>query len=283
MSRPNIILLCAVAAMAGALLASVWFRPAPAPTSDDIRAMIAEEIANADVTARMAATPAVDAATLDPMIESYLLANPSILEKMSVALNAERKSAELEQNRVAIAAIHDDIFKNPDHAVVGNPEGDVILVELFDYNCSYCRTAVGDLAEIIAADPDLKVVLAEFPILSQGSVEAARVAIAVNRAGADYWDFHLAMFTTRGQASKETALDAAEALGLDRNTISADADSDAVSEIIQKSYDIAQILSIAGTPAYIVGDEVVSGAVGPDALKERIANLRACGSTVCDG
>lgn len=283
MSRPNIILLCAVASLAGALLASVWFRPAPAPTEAEIRSMIAEEIETAELTARMSEESPVDAATLDPMIESWLMANPSILERMSVALNAERRAEELEQNRMAISAIHDDIFNDPDHAVVGNPEGDVTLVEMYDYNCSYCRTALGDLAEIIAEDPELKVVLKEFPILSQGSVDAAHVAVAALRAGVDYWEFHSAMYMNRGQADREVALDIAEALGADREAVAADAESEAVKQVITKSYDIAQILSIGGTPAYIIGDEVVSGAVGADVLKQKIANMRACGSTVCDG
>ena len=283
MSRPNIILLCAVAALAGALLASFWFRPAPALTEDDIRAMISEEMASTEVTKELVERPAIDAATLDPMIESYLLANPSILEQMSVALTAERRAQEAEQNAAAIATIREDIYEDPDHAVVGNPDGDVTLVEMFDYNCSYCRTAVADLAGLIAEDPNLKVVFKEFPILSQGSVDAAKVAVAATRAGVDYWDFHLALFTSRGQVTRETALDTAEELGLDREAIAADADSDAVSRVIQKSYDIAQILSIGGTPAYIIGDEVISGAVGTDALKQRIANMRECGSTVCDG
>lgn len=283
MSRSNVILIAAVACVAGALLASLWLRPAPGPTEDEIRAMISEEIAIAQLRTGEDRVSSVDAATLNPMIETYLLTNPAILEQMSVALNTERKLQEIAQNREAIASIHDEIYNDPDHAVAGNPDGDVTLVELFDYNCSYCRSALSDLATLVAEDPNLKVVFKEFPILSQGSVDAARVAIAATRAGVDYWGFHSALFTGRGQATMETALDAAETLGLDRAAIAADAESEAVGDIIKKSYDIAQILSINGTPAYIIGDEVVSGAVGADTLRAKIANLRACGSTVCDG
>ena len=283
MSRLNAALLAIVAILFAVILTGPWPRPEPGLTEDEVRAIVVSELDTTDTVKRLESSPELDAATLDPMIESYLLANPSILEQMSIALTAERRAAEAEQNRIAISAIHDEIYNAPDQAVAGNPEGDVTLVELFDYNCSYCRSAVGDLAGLISEDPNLKVVFKEFPILSQGSVDAARIAVAATRAGVDYWDFHMALFTSRGQITKDTALDAVEELGLDRDAIAADAESDAVSAVIQKSYDIAQILSLNGTPAYIIGDEVISGAVGYDSLKERIDNMRACGKTVCDG
>ena len=282
MSRLNLALIAIVAFLFVVILTGPWPRPEPGLTEDEVRAIVVSEIENVDTVKRLESAPEIDAATLDPMIENYLLANPSILEQMSVALTAERRAEEAEQNRIAISAIRDDIYNDPDHAVVGNPDGDVTLVELFDYNCSYCRTAVADMAGLISEDPNLKVVFKEFPILSQGSVDAARVAVAATRAGVDYWDFHMTLFTGRGQVTKEAALDAVEELGLDRDAIAADAESDAVSAILQKSYDIAQILSINGTPAYIIGDEVISGAIGYDSLKQRIDNMRACGKTVCD-
>ena len=222
-----------------------------------------EELAYAVSTIETPAAPQLDQATLGSMIESYLLANPSILEKMSTALTTEREAQTTEQNRKAIASIHDQIFNDADQVVIGNPKGDVTLVEMFDYNCTYCRGALPDLAKLIANDPNLRVVLKEFPILSQDSVDAARVAAAARRAGVDYWAFHTALFSSRGQVTGDTALAEAASLGLDVDKLNADAKSDAVNEIIRKSYDIAQTLNVNGTPTYIIGDEVVSGAVGP--------------------
>ncbi len=282
MTRLNVTLIVLVAILATGLGASLWFRPAPGLTEGDVRAIVSSELTTTDSATEMTEAPVLDSATLDPMIEAYLLANPSILEKMSAALSAEHAALAAERDRKAIASIHDEIFDDPDQAVVGNPDGDITLVELFDYNCSYCRTALPDMAQLIADDPNLRIVLKEFPILSQSSVEAARIAIAATRAGVDYWAFHSALFSGRGQVTGEAALKVIETLGLDKDAIAADAESDAVTDVIRKSYDIAQILSINGTPAFIIGDEVVSGAVGMDALKMRIDNLRACGKTVCD-
>lgn len=282
MSRLTVVLIALVALLAGGLAASLWLRPVPGLTADEVRAIVSQEVADAE-TVQKAGASSIDAATLHPMIESYLLANPAILEKMSIALTAERNAQEAEANRQAIASIHDDIFNDADQVVIGNPEGDVTLVELFDYNCSYCRTALPDMASLLAEDPELKIVLKEFPILSQGSVDAARIAVAANRAGVDYWAFHSALFTGRGQVTGDAALSEAEKLGLDPVALAADAKTDAVGGVIQKSYDIAQILSISGTPTYIIGDEVVPGAVGVDTLRQKIANMRACGKTLCDG
>ncbi len=283
MTRLNIALIAIAALLAGGLASSLWQRPAEGLTESEVRAIVDEELAKAEISTDSGAAPVMDAATLDPMIESYLLANPSILEKMSVALTAERKILQDEASRQAVAAMHDQIFNGEGQIVVGNPDGDVTLVELFDYNCSYCRRALPDMAGLIADDPNLRVVFKEFPILSQASADAARIAIAAHRAGVDYWALHSALFSSRGQITADTVLAEAEALGLDPEALTADANSTAVSDLIKTSYDIAQALDINGTPSYIIGDEVISGAVGFDALKTRIANMRACGKTECDG
>ncbi len=282
MTRLNLILIVLVAVFATAFGASLLFGPMRGLTEDEVRSILSAELAAANTAEQKKETPVLDAATIEPMIETYLLANPSLLEKMSIALSIQREAEQAERNRLAIASIHDEIFNDPDHAIVGSPDGDVTLVEMYDYNCSYCRTAVADMTELLADDPNLRVVLQELPILSQGSVDAARIAVAATRAGIDYWAFHSTLFSSRGQVTGEMALDTAESLGLDREALAADAETDAVSKIIQKNYSIAQTLSISGTPAYIIGDEVISGAIGADALKQLIGNMRACGKTSCD-
>ncbi len=283
MTRLNIALIAIAALFAGGLASNLWLHPAPGLSESEVRTIVGEELAKTDTAAKPDPAPSVDAATLDPMIESYLMANPSILEKMSVALTAERKVQQDAANREAIAALHDKIFNDEGQVVIGNPDGDVTLVEMFDYNCSYCRRALPDMAGLIAEDPNLRIVLKEFPILSQASADAARVALAAHRAGVDYWALHSALFSSRGQIDADTVLDEAKTLGLDPDKLAADASSSAVSDMIKTSYDIAQALDINGTPSYIIGDEIISGAVGIDALKTRIANMRDCGKTECEG
>lgn len=294
-------LLIALVAVLGFAVAYVAVRPMPAGlTEAQVRGIVTEAMASdtapqddenierlvaAALAEREAARPQshaqLDPDVLNPLIEDYLLSNPRILQRVSAALEAEIKTAEAEQARESISAFQDEIYADPDHVVLGNPDGDVTLVEMFDYNCGYCRQAVPDLATLLADDPNLKVILKEFPILSQGSMDAARIAVAVAQSGEDYWAFHQKLFTARGQVTGETALAAAQDLGMSRVNLELQASSASVDDVINRSYAIARGLGVSGTPAYIIGNEIIPGAVGIDALRQRIANMRACGQTNC--
>ncbi len=254
----------------------------PAPLTDEaVRALISAALTDREAT-RPQSHAQVDPETLNPMIEDYLLSNPRILQRVSAALEEEIRTAEAEQARAAIASMQAEIFEDPDHIVLGNPEGDVTLVEMFDYNCGYCRGALPDLATLIAEDPNLKIILKEFPILSQESVDAARVAVLVSQADVDYWQFHQKLFTSRGQINAETALVAAQELGLNRVTLELEMETPKVTAVLDKSYEIARGLGVSGTPTFIIGDEVIPGAIGIEGLRSRITNMRACGKTVCE-
>ena len=291
MSRVTVALVALVGILAGALGDSAFNTPAPQTDTVAVQAMITQALTDYDakrVSEAAAVVPAedvaeIDPATLNPMIESFLMGDPTILQRMSVALDTTRRAAELEQASAAIASMRDKIFNDPGQVVVGNPDGDVTLVEFFDYNCGYCRNALPDLATLLADDPNLRVVLKEFPILSNESIDAARVAVLVGDADVDYWSFHEALFTSRGQVDKSVALAAAADLGLSPVALELDMNSEAVAQKIQTSYEIAKALNITGTPTYIIGNEVIPGAIGIDELKTRIANMRECGETSCGG
>ncbi|HHY48260.1 MAG TPA: DsbA family protein [Alphaproteobacteria bacterium] len=253
----------------------------PAPlTNEAVQKLIAAALDERDGTLRQSHAT-IEPEQINPMIESYLLNNPRILQRVSEALDKEIRAAEAEQARAAIAAMRAEIFDDPDHVVLGNPDGDVTLVEMFDYNCGFCRQALPDLATLIAEDPNLRVILKEFPILSPDSVDAARIGVLVSEAKVDYWDFHRKLFTSRGRVTMDTALEAARSLGLDPVTLRLEAKTPRVTAILDKSYAIARALSVSGTPTYIIGDEVIPGAVGLDQLRQRIANMRACGRPSC--
>ncbi|HEY8577010.1 MAG TPA: DsbA family protein [Devosia sp.] len=288
MSRVTIALVAVAGVLAGALGYSIVSRPAPATDTAAIQAMIDEAFAQYDAKQASATAPAQDVAALDPsvlnpMIESFLMSDPKILQRMSVALDATMQKEERAQATGAIAAMHDKIYNDPGQVVLGNPEGDVTLVEFFDYNCGYCRNALPDLAALLAEDPNLRVVLKEFPILSNESIDAARVAVLVGDADVDYWAFHETLFTSRGKIDKQAALAAAADLGLSPVSLELDMNSETVAKTIQTSYEIAKALNITGTPTYIIGNEIIPGAIGVGELKTRIANMRACGDTVCNG
>ncbi|MDB5615747.1 MAG: disulfide bond formation protein DsbA [Devosia sp.] len=291
MSRVTVALVALVGILAGALGYSVLDKPAPQTDTVAVQAMINEALTQYDakrVTEAPVVIPSqdvaqIDPATLNPMIESFLMGDPKILQRMSVALDTTVRAEERSQASGAIASMRDKIFNDAGQVVIGNPDGDVTLVEFFDYNCGYCRSALPDLATLLADDPNLRVVLKEFPILSNESIDAARVAVLVGESDVDYWSFHEALFTSRGQVDKTVALSAATDLGLSSVSIELDMNSEAVAKKIQTSYEIAKALNITGTPTYIIGDEVIPGAIGIDELKTRIANMRECGATTCEG
>ncbi|HWA19680.1 MAG TPA: DsbA family protein [Devosia sp.] len=285
MSRLTLVLATLAGLLSGAVVSYVLRPAVPAFDETQLRALVGEMIASERPVTPPAgnqSVAAIDPKTLNPMIESYLLDNPGILDQMSTKLQDVKKAAERKATAEAIQANFSEIYSDPSNVVLGNPQGDVTLVEMFDYNCGYCRGALPDMATLLAEDPNLRVILKEFPILSQGSVEAARVAVLVNAdPSINYWDFHQQLFTSRGQVTGETALSVAEQMGMNRTSLMLNMEGGTASDAINRSYDLARALNVSGTPTYIIGDELIPGAIGIDRLRERIANMRECGSTVC--
>lgn len=276
MSRLSIVLVALVGILAGGLGVSL-LRPAGVADAD-VRAIVAQQL-----KLETPKTAALDASQVDQMVENYLMADPTILTRMNDKLSAQQAIAQRAAVKDEIQAHFADIYQAPDNVVLGNPKGDVTLVEMFDYNCVYCRQALPDMAELLQDDPNLKIILRQFPILSQGSVDAARVALLVSEdPKISYWDFHKKLFSMRaGEVGADQALQVAEQLGGNRVELMMDMNAPRTATIIQKTYDLAKALGIGGTPTYILGDEIVPGALPVDQLKQKIANLRACGSTSC--
>ena len=213
---------------------------------------------------------------IEKIIKEYLLANPEILQEAYTELEKRRHLAAVQSNAKAL-------FESSHQVVLGNPKGDVTMVEFFDYNCGFCKRAVADMLELLKTDPKLRIVLKEFPVLGEASVEAARVAVAVrmqDSTGEKYLDFHRKMFDNRGANNKTQALAAAKAAGLDMSRLEKDLASDEVKATIDESYKLVDALGMSGTPTYVVGTEIVVGAVGLAALKEKI-NTARCGKIAC--
>jgi protein-disulfide isomerase len=219
---------------------------------------------------------------IEHIIRDYLLAHPELLEEVSAELDKRKQLAEAEKAKTAIKNHSDALFNSARQVTVGNAQGDVTLVEFFDYNCGYCKRALLDLTQIMKGDSKLRVVLKEFPVLGPGSVEAAQVAVAVRMQdkGKKYFDFHQRLLGGRGQADKARALAAAKEAGFDMARIEKDLASDEVRASIDESMKLAEALGLNGTPSYVVGSDVVIGAVGVDALKEKV-NMARCGKASC--
>ncbi len=207
------------------------------------------------------------------IVKEYLLAHPEVLQDVMAELEKRQQAAEAEKHRAAVVENKATLFSSPHQVVLGNPQGNVTMVEFFDYNCGFCKRALSDMLDLIKTDTNLKFVLKEFPVLGEGSVEAAHVAVAVRMqdiTGKKYIDFHQKLLGGRGPADKARALAVAREVGFDMARIERDMSSDEVKKTIDENMKLADALGVSGTPSYVVGDEVVVGAVGIDALREKI-------------
>ena len=220
---------------------------------------------------------------IERIIKDYLMSHPELLQEVMNELEKRQAQAEAEKHRAAVAENSAAIFSSPRQVTLGNPQGDVTVVEFFDYNCSYCKRAMNDMLELLKNDGKLKFVLKEFPVLGDGSVQAAQVAAAVrmqDKTGKKYLEFHQKLLSGRGQADKARALAAAKEVGLDVAKIEKDMASDEVKATIEESFKLAEALGLNGTPSYVVGKDVVIGAVGLNTLKEKV-NAARCGKATC--
>jgi len=218
---------------------------------------------------------------IEKIVHDYLVQHPEVIEEAIQALQQRQQAATAAQQKAAVQAHAKQVFAAPDHVVLGNPKGNVTFVEFFDYNCGYCKHAMGDMLTLLKNDKNLKVLLKEYPILGPGSVEAAKVAVAVRmQAPQKYLAFHTKLLGGRGHADKARALAVAKEIGLNMDQVRKDMNSDAVKKMLSTDIAIGQTLGLNGTPSYIIGDNVVVGAVGLKELKQKIANAR-CGKDSC--
>jgi protein-disulfide isomerase len=211
------------------------------------------------------------------IIKDYLLTHPEVMQDVMAELDKRQQAADAEKHRAAVVENKATLFSSPHQVVLGNPQGNVTMVEFFDYNCGFCKRALSDMLDLIKTDNNLKFVLKEFPVLGEGSVEAARVAVAArmqDASGKKYIEFHQKLLGGRGAADKTRALAVAKEVGFDMPRLEKDMGSDEVKKTIDEDMKLADALGVSGTPSYVVGDEVVVGAVGLDALREKIAAER---------
>jgi protein-disulfide isomerase len=220
---------------------------------------------------------------IEMIVKNYLISHPEVLEDAMAELSKRQAAAETEKHEASIAKDSETIFNSPRGVTLGNKDGDVTFVEFFDYNCGYCKRAMTDMLDLMKTDPKLKVVLKEFPVLGPGSVEAAQVAVAARMqdpAGKKYLDFHQKLLGGRGQADKAHAMAAAKEAGFDVARIEKDLSSPEVRATIEENFKLAEDMGMNGTPSYVIGKQVVVGAVGLEGLKEKIGIAR-CGKVTC--
>lgn len=224
---------------------------------------------------RPAATPAAEALSLDQahaveqIVHDYLLRNPQVILDAVRDLQQKRHDEAQAAARSAIAQHRHALLNDPDSPVAGNPQGEVTVVEFFDYRCPYCKQVEASLAQLRKDDRQVRFVYKEFPILGPDSVTAARAALAARKQN-KYQQMHDALIRAHGRLTQDTILDLAASAGLDVARLKSDMDSPEVESIITHNMALARALSIHVTPAFIVGDQPISGAVDLPTLQKLV-------------
>lgn len=246
---------------------------------------------SASIVGAGAVAPAGGAETFTPeqrgaiegIIKEYLIKNPEVLQEAIGELERRQADAQRTDQRAALAALGSTLATSTTGSVIGNPAGDVTLVEFFDYNCPYCKRALIDLRALIKGDPKLRVVLRDLPVLGPDSVEATKVALAakLQLSGDKLLEYHARLLETRGRVGGERGIAVAKEMGLDVARLQRDMAGPEVAAAMAENTAVSEKLALTGTPAFIVGNEIISGAVGVDPLRQAIAATRKCGNAVC--
>ncbi|MFD2206197.1 DsbA family protein [Kiloniella antarctica] len=209
----------------------------------------------------------------DEAVREYLLKNPEIIIESLTRYQELQASREQELKHLAVADNLEELHNAPDSPVLGNPDGDVVLVEFFDYRCPYCHKASKLIQKLIDEDPNLKVVMKEFPILSPESTIAARAALAANEQG-KYAEYHFALMDSAQDLSQNRLRALADELDMDIDQFSTDMKSPEIGAAILRTRQLAQRIGASGTPAFVVGDQSVSPGTSYETFKQLIADIR---------
>ena len=206
-------------------------------------------------------------------VRDYILNNPDVIIEAARRFEQHQRAADESDATTALNARSEEIVRDRDSPVGGNPNGDVSVVEFFDYNCPYCRQVTPIMAEAETADTKLRVVYKEFPILGPNSTYSAKAALAIHWQG-KYLAFHTEMMLDRGVANEAKVLQIATKIGVDVERMKSDMNDPAIAAMIERNIALAQALRVNGTPAFVIGDQIVRGAIDLNTLQVVIQEAR---------
>ena len=213
---------------------------------------------------------------LKTLVRDYLLENPEVIADAIGKLQEKEEAKKDQERAVTIAMYRQDLVNPKEQTVIGNLQGDATIVEFFDYNCGYCKSMYSDLLQVMRADGKIKIVTKEFPILGPGSVTATKAALA-SRNQRKYSEFHQALMNYKGALNEAAIMTVAKGVGLNVEKLQEDMKDPEFDKLIDKNRNLAKELGITGTPALIIGDAFVGGAVGKDRVLELVAAARKKG------
>jgi len=222
-------------------------------------------------------TPATAAeltrAQVEEIVHDYIMKNPKVVIESVNEFGKTQQQAEDQKATDKVTQNLDWLTKNKNHAETGNPKGDVTIVEFFDYNCGYCKQALPDLMTLLDEDKNIRVVFVEIPILGDSSFEAGRWALASLKQKL-YLEFHIALMRHKGAFDEAILSDYAKKVGLDVAKLKKDKADPELNKIMDENIKMANVLSITGTPAFVVGTTLIRGYVGLDGLRQAVADAR---------
>lgn len=233
----------------------------------------AQSPAAADTAKAVKPIAAEQRATIETVVREYLLNNPSILREVMQALQVKEENERQLRAAANLQAHKSELYADPDTPTAGNPKGDVTIAVFFDYNCGYCKKTLPGLQALLVKDPSLRVVYKEFPVIGPSSLLGARAALAAHKQG-KYAAFHEALIQLPKISMEEIKI-LAEGLGLNYERLVKDLEDPKLMASLEQVARLATALEINGTPAYIVGDQLIPGAMDTDALAQLVANERA--------
>lgn len=210
---------------------------------------------------------------IETIIHEYLTKNPDVLLDALQAAEDKMKGEAHDKAARALSTRHREIFEDPETPIAGNPNGDVSLVEFFDYRCPYCKQVEPSLEALLGEDRQLRFVYKEFPVLGPDSLTASRAALASRKQG-KYDAFHRALMALKGQINETAVFKTAESVGIDVDRLKRDMTAPEIARALKANTELAEALDIHGTPGFVIGDEIVPGAIDLASLKEVIAATR---------
>ena len=211
---------------------------------------------------------------VNKLIHDYLLNNPQVLVEAIEHADAANKAAAEQAIKTEIVNRHEELDNDPTSPVLGNPQGDVTVVEFFDYRCPYCKATAPAVARLLEQDKKVRLVMKEFPILGKESVFASRVAFVAQKHG-KYAEFYKAMFDLKTTINEESTMEVAKSIGLDPEMVKKEMESADIDTFTKNNFDLAKAIGVEGTPAFVIGDALSPGTINTDQLKFQIEALRS--------
>jgi protein-disulfide isomerase len=210
---------------------------------------------------------------IESIVHDYLLKNPEIMIEVMDELQTKQKAASRQKQSDALTKYAKEIYEDPTAFVAGNPNGDVTIVEFFDYNCGYCKHAFAPLMKLLKDDGNIRLILKEFPILGPSSVTATHATMAAKKQG-KYFEMYQALYKHKGGLDKDIIMAVARSVGLDTNRLERDMNNPAIEATIKRNEDLASALDINGTPAFIIGKELYPGALDAGQFESAVKAAR---------